>query len=86
MMSEHLYLLSMAALFGTPILIFGMKYFSAARQAQARLLEEGAYRDLAAKAVAAQTANGVSLGAVQADLTEIKTRLTAIEKILKAVE
>ena len=50
-MSEHLYLLSMGVLFGTILAIFGMKYLSAARQAQSRILAENAYRALAEKAV-----------------------------------
>ena len=85
-MSTYLYLISMATLFGTPMVIFGMKYASAAYQARSRATGEDAYRKLAADAVTAQAGNAVTLSAVQSDLSEIKTRLAAVEKILKAVE
>ena len=85
-MSEHLYLISLGLLFGTPLLIFGMKYASAAYQARARALNEDAYRALAAKAVNVQSESAVLLSSIQTDVSEIKTRLVAVEKILKAVE
>jgi Tfp pilus assembly protein PilO len=85
-MSEHLYLISMAVVFGTPLAIFGMKYWAAAHQATARTAEEGAYRKLAAAAVTAQSGNAATLSAIQSELAEIKTRVASVEKILKAVE
>ena len=85
-MSEHVYFISMAALFGTPILIFGFKYWSAAHQAKARFAEDSAYRKLAADAVTAQSGNAATLSAIQSELAEIKTRMASVEKILKAVE
>jgi len=85
-MSEHLYLISLGLLFGTPIAIFGMKYWSAAQQAHARIAGDDAYRKLAADAVTAQAGNAATLSAIQSELAESKTRLAAIEKILKAVE
>lgn len=63
----------------TVLLIFAMKYFSAARQARARLSEEGGYRELSEKATA-------GLAAVQAELAEIRARLASVEKMLKEVE
>jgi hypothetical protein len=78
-MSEHVYWITAGLLFGTPLLIFGMKYLSAAHQARSRAMSDGAYRELAAKAVAAQAETAAAL-------SEIKTRLAAVEKILKAVE
>ena len=85
-MSEHVYLISMGVVFGSILLIFFMKYFSGLRQAQSRALGEDAYRDLAKKVVATQSENANSLFAIQTELVEIKTRLVAVEKILKAVE
>jgi Tfp pilus assembly protein PilO len=70
----------------TILLVFGMKYFSAARTAHARAGSEEAYRELADKAVSLQAANAASLAAVQADFSEVKIRLTAIEKLLREVE
>lgn len=69
----------------TILLVFGMKYLSAARQAHVRVTSEGAYRDLAEKAAAAQSASAASLAILQADLSEMKTRLGAIETVLKEV-
>lgn len=85
-MSALIYLLTICLPLGTILIVFAMKYLSAARQAQARILAEGAYRELAAKAVAAQADSVAPLAAMQSDLLEIKTRLAAVEKILKAVE
>jgi hypothetical protein len=85
-MSEQVYFISMAALFGTPLLIFGMKYWSATQEAKAQVAEDGAYRKLAADAVTAQSGNAATLAAIQSELSEIKTRMASVEKILKAVE
>jgi Tfp pilus assembly protein PilO len=70
----------------TILLVFGMKYFSAARTVHARANGEEAYRELTEKAVSLQAANAASLAAVQADFSEMKIRLTAIEKLLREVE
>jgi hypothetical protein len=85
-MSAPLYLISIGLPFATILLVFGMKYFSAAYQARSRALNDDAYRDLAAKSVTVQTLNATSLSAMQAELSTINTRLAAVEKILKAVE
>ena len=63
-----------------------MKYFSAARTVHARADGEEAYRELAEKAVALQAANAASQAAIQADFSEMKIRLTAIEKLLREVD
>ena len=85
-MSEHLYLLSIGLPLITILVIFGMKYFSNLSQARVRILEENAYRSLAQKAVAVQSEAAASLALLQSELSEINTRLAAVEKILKAVE
>jgi hypothetical protein len=62
-MAEHAhpFLLVTILVLVTILLVFGMKYFSAARRA-------------------------ASIAAVQADFSEMKVRLTAIEKLLREVE
>jgi hypothetical protein len=85
-MSEHLYLISLGVLFGTPLLIFGMKYASAAYQGRARTADEDAYKELAQKAAAAQSESAASLSTIQSELSDVRTRLAAVEKILKDVE
>jgi hypothetical protein len=84
-MSEPVYLISLALLFGTPLLIFAMKYASSAYQAGSRTLTENAYRELATKAVIVQSENTASLSAMQTALAEINVRLASVEKILKEV-
>lgn len=85
-MSEHLYLLTIGLPLVTILVIFGMKYFSNLSQARVRILEENAYRSLAQKAVAVQAEAAASLVLLQSELSQINTRLAAVEKILKAVE
>lgn len=67
------------------LLVFAMKYLSSTRQARMRFTNEGDYRELAEKAAAAQSATAASLAAVQADLAEVKTKLAAIDKVLREV-
>lgn len=71
-MSEHIYLLTICLTLGAIILIFGMRYLAAIRQAKAQLDHNQAYRDLAEQ--------------TQAALVDVRARLDGIEKILKAVE
>jgi predicted negative regulator of RcsB-dependent stress response len=85
-MSESLYLLSIGLVLGTILLIFGMRYFSAAQQAKIRIASDAAYRQITEKAVAAASENTTALSSIQAALADVRTRLTAIEKVLKEVE
>lgn len=85
-MAPYLYLITLGVFFGTPLLIFGMKYASAAHQARSRATGDEAYRKLAADAVTAQAGNAATLLAIQSEMSEIKTRMASVEKILKAVE
>jgi hypothetical protein len=85
-MSPTIYLISIGALFGTPIVIFAMKYISAAAVAGANSVHTDAYHKLAADAVTAQAGNAATLSAIQSEITEIKTRMANVETILKAVE
>lgn len=85
-MTATIYLLTICLPLATVLIVFAMKYRASAREAQARILAENAYGALAAKAVATQAESATTLSAVQSDLSEIKARLAAVEKILKAVE
>ena len=82
----NIFLLITVLVLVTILLVFGMKYFSAARSVHARADSEEAYRELAERAVAQQAANAAALAAAQADFSEMKTRLAAIEKLLREVE
>jgi hypothetical protein len=84
-MADHgdtFFLLSLLTLL-TIVAVFGMRYFSAARQAAARLAGDADHRMLANQATAAQAESTASL---KAELAEIRTRLASIEKVLKQVE
>jgi Tfp pilus assembly protein PilO len=85
-MSETIYLLTICLPLATIILVFGMRYWSAVQQAKARLANDQAYRDLAARAATAQSENAIALNAVNASLADLKTRIAALEKVLKEVE
>jgi hypothetical protein len=54
-MSEHLFLLSISLVLVTILLVFGMRVFSALQQAKVRNESDEAYRQIAEKAVAAES-------------------------------
>ena len=85
-MSESVYLLSIFLVLGTILLVFGMRAFSAVQQAKVRNASEATYRQIAEKAVAAASENTAALSSIQTSLADVRTRLTAIEKVLKEVE
>ena len=85
-MSEGVYFTTMGIVFGTVLLIFAMRYLAQFQQARSRQVAEDAYRSTAEKAATAQTQNTALLSAIQADLADVRTRMAAIEKVLKAVE
>jgi len=76
--------LSILAL-ATILLVFGMKYFSAAKQSRAGAASESVWREIAAKAEAAQTSSAAALAALQADVADMKGKLASIEKVLREV-
>jgi Tfp pilus assembly protein PilO len=85
-MSEHVYFLTIGLPLATVLLIFGMKYWSAAQQAKARVANDEAYRQIAAQAVSAQAETAAALASIDATLADLKTRLIAVEKMLREVE
>jgi uncharacterized membrane protein len=84
-MSDLTFFIAISLILGTILLVFGMKYLSAAYQARSRIKGDDAYRELAAKAVTAQTENAASLSSIGSDLSQVVTRLAALEKILREV-
>lgn len=85
-MSAPIYLLTILLPLGTILIIFALKYGSAAYQARARGAAEAAYRELAQSAVTAQSQTATSLAAMQAELGQITSRLAAVMKILQDVQ
>jgi len=85
-MTAILYLLTLVLPLATVLIVFGMRYYSAVQQAKARLADDDAYRQLAESASAAQSRIATSLAAMEASLSDMRTRMAAVETILKAVE
>jgi hypothetical protein len=78
-MSEPIYLLTIFLLPVTALLIFGMRFVAQLQQAKLRHRNDEAYRQLAERSIAAQAETAAALA-------DLKTRIVAIEKILKEVE
>ena len=85
-MTAIFYLLTLVLPLATILIVFGMRYYVAVQQARARLANDDAYRQLAESASAAQSRIATSLAAMEANLSDVRTRMAAIEIILKAVE
>mgnify|MGYP001557181895 CR=1 FL=1 len=85
-MSATIYLITLAVIFGTIIVVFGLRFLQASAVAGADAAHTDAYRKLASDAVTAQAGNAATLSAIQSELAEIKARMTSVEKILKEVE
>ena len=81
-----LYLLTLMLPLGTILIVFGVRYYAITQQAKARLVNDDAYRQLAESASAAQSRIATSLAAVEANLSDVRARMAAVETILKAVE
>lgn len=85
-MTTMLYLLTLVLPLATILIVFGMRSYAAVQQAKARLANDDAYRQLAESASAAHSQIATSLAAMEANLSDVRTRMTAVEAILKAVE
>jgi hypothetical protein len=85
-MTTMLYLLTLVLPLATILIVFAMRYYAAVQQARARLANDDAYRQLAESASAAQSQIATSLAAMEANLSDVRTRMAAVETILKAVE
>ena len=85
-MSPTIYFISMGAMLGTIILVFGIRFLQASAVAGADAAHTDAYRKLASDAVTAQAGNAATLSASQSELGEIKARMASVETILKTVE
>ena len=64
----------------------GMLHRAEIQQARTRLANDDAHRQLAEGAAAAQSQIATSLAAMEAALSDVRTRMAAVETILKAVE
>ena len=85
-MTTMLYLLTLVLPLATILIVFAMRSYAAVQQARARLANDDAYRQLAESIAAAQSQIAISLDAMEAKLSDMRTRMAAVETILKAVE
>jgi hypothetical protein len=85
-MTAIFYLLTLVLPLATILIVFGMRYYATVQQARARLANDDAYRQLAQSASAAQSQIATSLAAMEANLSDVRARMAAVETILKAVE
>ena len=85
-MTTTLYLLTLVLPLATILIVFAVRYYAAVQQARARLANDDAYRQLAEAASAAQSRIASSLAAIEANVSDVRTRMAAVETILKAVE
>jgi hypothetical protein len=85
-MTTTLYLITVGLVPLTIFLVFAVRAYSSVQQARMRLANDGAYRQLAEQATAAQADTAQALSAIQAAMADVRARLTAVEKILKEVE
>jgi len=85
-MTIVLYMLTLVLPLATILIVFAMRYYANVQQARARLANDDAYRKLAESASAAQSQIATSLAAMEAALSDMRTRMAAIEIMLKAVE
>jgi hypothetical protein len=85
-MTTTLYLSTLVLPLATILIVFGVRYSATVEQAKARLANDDAYRQLAQSASAAQSQIAASLAAMEANLSEVRARMAAVESILKAVE
>ena len=84
-MSPTIFITTALLMFGTILIIFGMKFGSDVLTARSRAQSEAGYRELAERAATAQSKAAASLAAIEADLASVLARLTSVEKILKDV-
>ena len=85
-MTPIFYLLTLILPLGTVLIVFRMRYHATVQEARARAANDEAYRQFAESASAAQSQIATSLAAMEADLADVRSRMTAVETILKAVE
>lgn len=84
-MNTSVYILTNCLWLGTILAIFGIRYYAQIQQAKARLANDDAYKQIAAKAAAAQSETAMALSAIQSAMADAGARLAAVEKVLKDV-
>ena len=70
----------------TVIVVFAMKYLSAARGVRISVAKDDELRELARRAIAASEESATALSALKASVLDMQSRLSHIETILKDVQ
>lgn len=86
MMADDTFLFAIFWMVVGVVSIVAITMISKTIQAKAKIADDGAYRALAERAVAALEEQTGTINALRADLTAARTTLTNVEKILKQVE
>lgn len=85
-MATSVFLWTVSVIPLTVVLVFAMKYGSAAVQARAEGVRDARYRALAEAAAAAQAETQASLAALRSELAGVSASLASVQAILKQVE
>ena len=85
-MSENIFYAAFFFPSAAAVIIFSMKYVAAILQARVRLAQDEAYREIATKATTAQAGTAAALSSLVTTVSEVQSRLTGLEKILREVE
>ena len=84
-MAAQLYMPTLLLILGTVLIVFGMKYVSAALQARSRAANERSFQTFAENAHAIQSQQVALLSSMQSSISDVSTRLGQVERILKEV-
>ena len=77
-MTTMLYLLTLVLPLATILIVFAVRYYAVVQQARARLANDDAYRQLAESASTAQSRIATSLAAMEASLSDVRTRMADV--------
>ncbi len=84
-MAENVYLATITLFLGAFVLVFAMKYGSAALTARAKLADEVAHRTLAERSAAIEADTAAALAAIRGDLARVAEGVATVERILRQV-
>ena len=85
-MTTLLYLLTLVLPLATILIVVVVRYYALVQQSRARFANDDAYRRLAESASAFQSRIAARLAALDANLSDVRSHIAAVETILKVVE
>jgi hypothetical protein len=84
-MTTILYVATISLPLITILIAVGMWYRATVLKARARLANDDAYKQIAETAAKAQTDTAQALASIEQALADVRTRMAAVEKVLKDV-